>query len=280
MKKAIFSISLIFCVLSLSSCVIIDEGDSVKRKTEAARIIFDNVEDNISAMADLCDMAVKLSRWIDAPESSKGTLEDLWFPDYKLRYEGDKWIFRDLSYYFRTGGKSLDSLNSEWAVGYGDTQSVTIKCTGKDTWSVKCSGSLFTSNYHLSEANITLTGRGPLLSGSGILYDYDVSGSGSFITNASQSYHYAVYDSNSDNTLTISYSIGEKVRFVTCPDSESYYPNYDSPRYRELRASDGEMDIEVKDEGTESIHAEMISYTQYGVVKYLTFRGHKEIWTY
>ncbi|NCB97175.1 MAG: hypothetical protein EOM36_02295 [Bacteroidia bacterium] len=280
MKRALLSISLLFCIFSLSSCVIIDEGDSVKRKTEAARIIFDNVEDNISAVVDLCDMAVKLSRWIDAPESGKGALEDLWFPDYKLRYEGDKWIFRDISYYFTTGGKSLDSLNSEWIVGYGTAQRITIKCTGKEKWSIKCSGSIFTNNYHLSDANIILTGRSPLRSGSGILYDYDVSGSGSFITNASQSYQYPEYDIDPDNSLTISYTIGEKVRFVTCPDPESYYSNYDYPRYREFRASEGEMDIEVLDESTETIHAEMISYTPYGVVKYLTFKGYREVWTY
>ena len=280
MKRALLSIPLLFCIFSLSSCVIIDEGDSVKRKTEAARIIFDNVEDNISAVVDLCDMAVKLSRWIDAPESGKGALEDLWFPDYKLRYEGDKWIFRDISYYFTTGGKSLDSLNSEWIVGYGTAQRITIKCTGKEKWSVTCSGSIFTNNYHLSDANIILTGRSPLRSGSGILYDYDVSGSGSFITNASQSYQYPEYDIDPDNSLTISYIIGEKVRFVTCPDEEYYYSNNDYPRDREFRASEGEMDIEVQDEGTETIHAEMISYTLYGVVKYLTFKGYKEVWTY
>ncbi|MEA5006735.1 MAG: hypothetical protein VB022_10025 [Rikenellaceae bacterium] len=280
MKRALLSISLLFCIFSLSSCVIIDEGDSVKRKTEAAKIIFDNVEDNISAMVDLCDMAVKLSRWIDAPESSKAAMEDLWFPDYKLRYEGGKWIFRDISYYFTTGGKSLDSLDSEWIVGYGTAQRMTIKCTGKQTWNVTCNGSLFTYNYHLSKANITLTGRSPLLSGSDILFDYDVSGEGSFITNAAYSYDYSEQDMNLDNSLTISYKIDDKVRFVTCPDSNTYYSGYDYPRYKEFRASEGEMDITIEDEVTETIHAEMISYTQYGVVKYLTFKGNKEVWTY
>jgi len=266
MKRVFVIIALAATMVSLSSCVI-EEGDSVKRKTEAARIIFDNVENNISSMIVLSDMAIKLSKWIDAPVNKKDSLEDLWFPEYKIRSDNGEWRLQNSSYFIKTDGNSLDSLNSQWSVGIGDDTFISVKCTAPKTWLIKCNGKILTEKYHLTDATLTIKGVSPLLSISSLLYDYNVSGEGKFLPDTySEGYH----GSNQTNKLEINYDINNEVRFIN------------------LRASEGEMDILVENlngnsiynDNLDAIHAEMIAYTDYGVVKYLTFMGYREVWTY
>jgi len=273
MKRAFILLTVLFPLIYLNSCVIIDGGEDAQRKTAAAKIVYDETENNISAILVMTDISIKLSKWIDAPESQKDSIEDLYFPDFKPRFANGRWSLLNSSYYILPDTHSLSMTGAEWKATAGEDEpyAITIKCTGNDTWSVTCANASIIGTT--INSSLVVKGVSTKLDTKLALFDYIISGSGSLLPDAS--------DRHSRNHINIAFNIKDGIRFIITNSDIVGSNIYNLNSYR---GASGDMEMTVQNlsdaDQSDAILVEIIAYTDYGVVKYFTFKGAREVWTY
>jgi len=276
-KKTILSAVLILAAISTFTSCIIEEGGYRPKPTQAGIVIYNNTNDNISGVLQIADLAIKLDSYITSPENEKAGISAKYFPKYGMTLSSGQWTIRPLNnvYVIKPDSKSLHTVGAKWEArtespSYAYSSQipplfVVIECTGDKAWKVTISEKSGYNDHFIADYTITGSTVGTLYPNS--LYDYTVSGSGSYMP----------YGRNFvQDFFSVQYSIKTPMKFVP---RDSGYSLEILPSFIAIR---GKIEMFVSDDIVSSsidvIVVELLSQTSYGVNKIVTFNGITETW--
>lgn len=277
-KKAILFAALIIAAIpSFTSCII-EEGGSRKKATLAGVIVYDHTIENISNVIEITDLALKLDKYITAPENEKAVIAAKYFPGYIMTLNAGQWSIKSQkeTYIIKPGSNSIHTVGSKWEArsdGPMYTQNymttpvfVEIECTGDKAWKLSVHEK---TGYNIKfDADFTISGSSLGVIYPYALYEYLVTGGG----------NYEPFDSNVANDFFhIDYTIKTPMKFVNRAASS----NVNGPV--PFIAIAGKIEMFVSDDilssSLDHIIVEIISQTSSGVTKIVTFNGFTETWS-
>lgn len=274
-KVILFAATIFAAILTFTSCII-EEGSGRPKATLPGVIVFENAEKNISGVIELADLALKMDKYINAPETEKAGIAAKYFPGYVLSFGTGQWTIKTQynEYTIKPDGKSIQTVGAKWIAkkehpSYAYDSAITpllieVECTGNETWKISTPEQTGYNVYFI--ANYTVSGNSVETSNPISLYEYTVSGSGN--------YEPDVFD-NGQNFFHISYTINTPMKLVHASNSATGAPAH----FISIR---GKIEIMVSDDllssSLDHIIVELLSQTPSGVTKIVTFNSTTEIW--
>ena len=278
MNKAMFFAAIIFTAISTFTSCIIEEGGIRKKATLAGVIVYDHTVDNISNVIEITDLALKLDKYITAPENEKAVIAAKYFPGYIMTLNAGQWSIKSPkeTYIIKPGSNSIHTVGSKWEArsdGPMYTQNymstpvfVEIECTGDKSWKLSVHEK---TGFNIKfDADFTISGSSLGVIYPYALYEYMVIGGG----------NYQPFDSNVANDFFhVDYLIKTSMKFVNRAASS----NVNGPV--PFIAIAGKIEMFVSDDilssSLDHIIVEVVSQSSSGVTKIVTFNDITETWS-
>lgn len=146
-------------IVLLSSCIV--EENSRPPKTLMAKNVANEASLSIISAIQYSDISIKANSWLSAPSvADKNKLEDLYFPNHKVRMSGDTIIIVDLCKIMTYGKKLHENRWSymDWIAQ--DTASISNPSSNKYSITVS-------NKRHSFDLSLTSKDKSYLISGSG-----------------------------------------------------------------------------------------------------------------
>jgi len=143
MRIAIFKLSIISFLLAFGSCGI-EELQPKPDYTLAGKQMFDRTETHITMVTDWLDVLLKMNTYIQAPVEDKIKIEDMYFPNYKIRNtDTNTWALIQMSdtvCIIYTDTKPFTTVGAKWEIQKNNMLlSCPISCVSENTWALNVS---------------------------------------------------------------------------------------------------------------------------------------------
>lgn len=279
MNKAMLFAAIIFtAIATFTSCIIEEGGGSTKKATLAGVIIYDHTVENISTVIEITDLALKLDKYISAPENEKAGIAAKYFPGYIMTLNAGQWSIKAPyeTFIIKPGSNSVHTVGSKWEArsdgpvytsNYMTTPIfVEIECTGDKAWKLSVHEK---TGYNINfDADFTISGSSLGVIYPYALYEYMVNGGG----------NYEPFETNRTNDyFHVDYTIKTPMKFVNRAASSNVYTPVP------FIAISGKIEMLVSDDVLSSsldhIIVEVVSQSSFGVTKIVTFNGITETWS-
>ncbi len=150
MKRIIrYIISISIAAVLAVSCMV-DSGKApypTGEETKALLLYGYTTDLVMSPMLDALDIALKLQEYIDAgagTEAQRDSIEDLYFYDYKIRRDGDKYSIINFANVYTDGHGDINVPGAKWRVQLEENEYViNISCSAPGEWSLGTESELF-----------------------------------------------------------------------------------------------------------------------------------------
>ena len=261
MKKIIYVLMLL-SVTILSSCEV-ESGNSGYPKTLQAKIIYDNVQNNLFQSIQLLDLMTKVDYYAQASANEREGIRNYFLPNYTISSTDKTWVLKDnyLEITFTHNQKSINENGAVWtakvSTNPNDKQPTSIN---DSSFSVTC---LDDKNWKLTTAN---------LKADNFFSSYAINSDGKsnseLLIKGSKAYDKApnLYDFNIEDgkgNITTSYSS------INYNITKALSYSYSSSSYTTLTLINGKLEI-IAD--NDKIDASIIT-TSYNQQVEITFKG-------